>query len=197
MNTLLGIALILAVLFGGSILAALRRAYAYVSTRVPSMSGAFTTTIELPAWKALLLIFAFFLISGGVSWQGCKLPDVTTWLPVTTTPLGQVRVLILDETAPAKPLTDEQTQAIRSLDVRAYLDSHTLADSQGGKGWRKEDPNAPFGKLPQEWQTIRANVKPTEFPWVAVADPNGRIIAEGPYPVPLANAVAFFKKYGG
>jgi hypothetical protein len=34
--------------------------------------------------------------------------------------------------------------AIRSLDVRAYLDTKTLADSKGGKGWRKEDPDVSF-----------------------------------------------------
>ncbi len=103
--------------------------------------------------------------------------------------------MILEETAPSKPLTDEQALALKSLDVRAYLDSKTLADSQGGKGWRKQDPDSSVANLPQEWQDIRAKVKPTESPWVAIADANGRIAFEGPYPT--KDTLAFFKKYGG
>jgi hypothetical protein len=143
-----------------------------------------------------LVIGVWLVVSGGA----ITLPALPSWLPsITTTkvPLKSMRVLILDETAPKAPLPNEQQNAIRSLAVRAYLDSNTLADSKGGKGWRKEDPDASFANLPKEWQDIRAKVKPTEYPWVAIADDAGHIAFEGKFPYPEVDALAFFKKYGG
>jgi hypothetical protein len=135
----------------------------------------------------VLLIVGLLMFGGG---KGCALSP--------SLPLAGMRVLILDETAPKTPLPSPQQAAIRSLDVRAYLDTKTLADSKGGKGWRKEDPDVSFAALPQEWQDIRAKVKPTEYPWVAIADDKGGIAFEGPYPkTGVDEALTLFKKYGG
>ena len=129
------------------------------------------------------------------------LPDIglPSWFPriVDSLPLNGMRVLILEETSPKTPLPHEQSVALRSLAVHAYLDSKTLMDSQGGLGWRKFDPDSSLVNLPKEWQDIRAKLKPELFPWLAIADSSGRIAFEGPYPATEADAVAFLKKYGG
>lgn len=203
MKTLIGYLIVALVVLRKPIVAGVERAYSALKNRTPSgksiastIGGVLGYEFKIPAWEALLLAVAIGLITGGgSSLPDWKIPGWPAWLHVNTLPLSGMRVLILDETAPAKPLTPEQTLALRSLEVREYLDGKTLADSKGGKGWRKIDPDSSVSDLPQEWQTIRANVKPTEYPWVAVADSDGKIVFQGPYPP--TDTLAFFKKYGG
>lgn len=77
MNSVIGIAIVLLVLFGGPIYAALKYAYTLVSSRLPSVGWGFLSAeVRLPIWKVALLIAAFWCLSGGVSWQGCKMPSL-------------------------------------------------------------------------------------------------------------------------
>jgi hypothetical protein len=75
----IGIAIAVLILFGVPILASARRAYAFVSSRLPKLppvTGLFNAKIELPLWKIVALVAVLWLVSGGVTWQGCKLPSV-------------------------------------------------------------------------------------------------------------------------
>ncbi len=203
MGTLAFIVAVLLITFSSQIASGIKRLGTFLYSHMPSVKGAslkeatagiFSASIEI--WKVLAIFAAgwFFLGSG---WPPA-LPttwNIPSWFHISSLPLHGMRVMILEETSPSKPLTNEQSLALRSLEVRDYLDAKTLADSKGGKGWRKLDPDSSTANLPQEWQDIRAKLKPTESPWVAIADSTGRIVFEGPYPA--SETLAFFKKYGG
>lgn len=87
MKGLIGIAIAVAVLFGGPIVAWLQWAYASLKARtqtLPSLSGIFSATVTIPIWKALALVVAFWLISGGVTLPIPSLPtnwNLPSWLP--------------------------------------------------------------------------------------------------------------------
>lgn len=137
--------------------------------------------------RANLTLVAFLLLVLALNSSGS----------ISVSTVGGMRVMILEESSPSKPLTDEQALALKSLAVREYLDTKTLADSQGGKGWRKYDPNVSLVNMPKEWQDMREKLKPDSLPWVGVANGSGRLVFQGPYPATQDSALAFFKKYGG
>jgi hypothetical protein len=78
-SAIIGIAIAILILLGDPIVAAMRSAYMFVSTRLPklpSVGGWFDAKLELPLWKVVALVVVLWLVSGGVTWQGCKLPEV-------------------------------------------------------------------------------------------------------------------------
>jgi hypothetical protein len=131
-------------------------------------------------------------------------PPVVPPIIVTPPPVAGMRVLILDETAPQFASVQQrdkwlkQVTAMRDPAVRAYLDAKTIKGPEGPQ-WRKFDPSDInlLRNLPREWQELRAKLKPTEFPWVGIADSAGNVVFEGAYPASGAEALATFKQYGG
>ena len=124
-------------------------------------------------------------------------PGPTPVNPPQPAPLPGLRVLILEETSPSTLLPRQQSIAIRSLQVRAYLDSKALKGPGGHPEWRNLDPDSPVTNLSKEWQDLRARTNPASLPWVVIADSSGGVVFEGPYPETEADALALFKKYGG
>ena len=126
--------------------------------------------------------------------------------PVTPAPLAGMRVLILDETSPQFGNDQvkiqrwrKQITALRSLKVRAYLDSKCLPGADGTPGWRKADPSDPqaFRNMPREWQEFRSKLQPTEFQWVAIADGAGNVVSQFPAPTNEDELMAALKQWGG
>jgi hypothetical protein len=77
-GALIGIAIVVAVLFGKPLVNGLRSGYTFVKSRVPKLSspaGLFTAKVEIEYWTVAALLVAFLLISGG----GFKLPSLPTW----------------------------------------------------------------------------------------------------------------------
>jgi hypothetical protein len=77
-GTLIGIAIVVAVLCGRSLLNGLRSGYTFVKSRLPKLSsptGLFTAKVEIEYWKVAALLVAFLLISGG----GFRLPSLPDW----------------------------------------------------------------------------------------------------------------------
>lgn len=132
-------------------------------------------------------------------------PQVPPVNPPQPAPLNGMRVMILDETSPTFTSTAQrdkwqrQITALRSLNVKAYLDAKTIKGADGWPGWRKADPSDPqaFRNLPREWQDFRAKLQPTEIPWVAIADSSGNVVSQGPPPLTEAELLAYLKQYGG
>lgn len=115
--------------------------------------------------------------------------------PVPGKPLAGLRVLILQETSPSSALPRTQSEALSSPVIREYLDSKSPGR------WRKFDPSSSLANLSQEWQSLRAAAQVIgEQPWVVVAGLVGgaeKVVYQGPFPKDEAEALAFFKKYGG
>ena len=116
--------------------------------------------------------------------------------PSPGTPLTGMRVLILEETSPSKRLTNQQAEALNSLEIRQYLDLKT------NKQWRRYDPDLSLDKLPKDLQDLRSKAQPTSLPWVVIGDVGSggelKLIEQGPYGVEGKDkALALFKKWGG
>lgn len=121
-------------------------------------------------------------------------------LPSPGTPLTGMRVLILQESSPSQALPKPLRDALQSPAVGQYLDSKAM-DTSGLRRWRRLDPSVTTANLPKAWQDLRAAATPMgDQPWVVVAGLVGgveTIVASVPYPATEAEALEFFKKWGG
>lgn len=86
MISTIAIILVVALLFlpWGTIGAAAVSAAQRFKPTLPSFNP-LAVKVELPIWKVAVLIGAFWLVSGGLSMQGCKLPSEWPAIPTWTT----------------------------------------------------------------------------------------------------------------
>lgn len=150
--------------------------------------------------------------------QGTVVPDVVPIDPKVdpkvdpvvppVVPTGDFRLIFVRETGPGSVLTSEQLAAMNSEAVRKYLDAKTVRTSAGGAGYMTVDPDVPpdddriqdpdmralwRDARPKVTEAIRAN--PNVLPVVIVAV--GKSSEVHKLPEGEANALTFYKKYGG
>jgi hypothetical protein len=133
-RTLVFIVAVVLIMFGGSIAVGAKRLFAFLRTRLPSLpsaSGLFTAKLEIEWWKlaAILVVGWFFL--GGASWQGCKLPTLPAWFPLTTKVTAVTYIYEKDDTAIPSPVEAGLNRINRELKVPATVFEQDTTDGTG------------------------------------------------------------------
>jgi len=120
-------------------------------------------------------------------------------------PMAGMRVLTIWESD--TPLPKEYTDSINSKEVLDYLAQKCLKGPDGKTPERRTfDEDVSLSQLPKPWQDLRAALPQSlplsadgayQVPHVAIGDSSGVVVFKGPHPKPAADALTFFKKYGG
>jgi len=120
-------------------------------------------------------------------------------------PVAGMRVLTIWESD--TPLPKDYNDSLTSKEVVDYLAQKCLKGPDGKTPERRTfDEDVSLSQLPKPWQDLRAALPQTlplsadgtyQVPHVAIGDSSGAVVFKGPHPKPAADALTFFKKYGG
>jgi len=120
-------------------------------------------------------------------------------------PMAGMRVLTIWESD--TPLPKEYNDSLNSKEVLDYLAQKCLKGPDGKTPERRTfDEDVSLSQLPKPWQDLRAALPAQlpmsedgkyQVPHTAIGDPSGVVVVKGVYPPKSADALSFFKKYGG
>ena len=106
------------------------------------------------------------------------------------------RVMILEDKLQLSTLPEDQLAIRTSAEVRAYLNSHCVAEASGVKAFRIWDVNTVADADLKVWQdTLNKYKQRRPLPWLIVSD--GKTGFEGPLPKTITETMTLLKKYGG
>lgn len=115
-----------------------------------------------------------------------KLPDLKDPKRTPIIAGSGLRVMIVYESSKMHLLTKEQTAALWSADVVAYL------NSKAPSRWKKYDQDSNLAKELPGWQEVLKRPR-ASLPWIVLS--NDAVDFEGPYPGTVADVLAMLEKY--
>lgn len=129
-------------------------------------------------------------------------PVPPTPVPVPPTPPAPIpqsgfRVLVVYESAEINKLPASQVAALKSQNIRDYLDLRCVAGPDGKKDWRTWDKDTNVSGASPMWQDAFAKVKASSGAYPKILISNGVTGFIGPYPINGVDTLELLKKYGG
>jgi hypothetical protein len=85
-----------------------------------------------------------------------------------------------------------QKLILTSLDLRDYLNSRCVKESDGTAGFRFFDPDVQFAQELSHWQTVMKRAR-DDLPWIVVS--NGKTGTEQKLPETVEDTLALIKRY--
>lgn len=113
--------------------------------------------------------------------------------PVEPVVAGNLRVMIIEETAERHKLLPDQIAMLTAGEVRNYLVSKT-AKVGNTPGYRVLDKDADLKFDETYWRELMAKPRQS-LPWIVIK--NDKAEYSGPLPKTIPEAMSLLKKYGG
>lgn len=120
--------------------------------------------------------------------------------PVVPT-VGPFRALIVTDTDSLGDLPKAQRDALQSIALSNYLGAHCIKEPDSTPSWRSWDDSFTDDQITDgDWLGLYRQAlaeRKDGKPWVCIWNPAGKLIGSQAFPATEAEALAFFRKFGG